>query len=185
MAGKIFIITGPSGVGKTTVAYELLKERPTLKKVITCTTRAMRPGETNGVDYHFITKEEMELLRHDGKLFEYARVYDREYGSRTADVEALQEQGFDVLFVIDVQGARTIKADHIETITIFIAAESTDAWLKRLESRPDNGGNTLEERKHMFENEMAFAVQCDHIVVNKEGALTKTIEEVAAIMDRS
>ncbi len=181
---RIYVITGPSAVGKTTVANRLLEARPTLRKVVTCTTRPMRPNETDGVDYHFLDAETMERLIADGKMFESARVYDRIYGSRMSDVEAILATGNDVLFVIDVQGTRTIKRDHPEAVTIFIDAASTDELVARMEARDKGTTANRTERIAAIDAERAYGAECDHRVVNPQGALAETVRTVGEIMDR-
>ncbi len=179
---NIYILTGPSGVGKTTIARELLKRVPTLKKVVTCTTRPIRPQETDGIDYHFLSNDEMKHLIDSGEAFEWANVYGRFYASRTTDVHQILETGNDVLFVIDVQGATTIRQNHPEAVTIFIDAESNEDLLVRLESR--DHGNTVNrtERLAAIEQERAFGAKCDHRVVNPTGKLTETIDTIDKII---
>ncbi len=183
MRGKIFIITGPSGVGKTSIATELLKRRPRLKKLVTYTTRPIRPGETNGVSYHFVDEATLTSMQNAGELFESARVYDTLYGSKKSDVEALLHAGNDVLFVIDVQGAKTIQQDHPETVVIFIDAESDEALMKRLEARDQGKTVNLEERLQAIQNERVYGASCQHRVVNQEGKLTETVDAILNLMD--
>ncbi|MBI4437493.1 AAA family ATPase [Candidatus Uhrbacteria bacterium] len=183
MRGTIFIITGPSGVGKTTVALELLKRRPSLKKVVTYTTRPPRPEETPDVSYHFVSEAALTDLLNAGELFEWARVYETLYGSKRSDVEGLLSQGNDVLFVIDVQGAKTIQAEHPETVVIFIDAESDEALMRRLAARDQGKTVNLEERVQAIQDERTYGATCRYRIVNREGNLEQTVEEALGVMD--
>lgn len=183
MIGTLYIITGPSGVGKTSVAMELLKRRPTLKKVVTCTTRKIREGETDGVSYHFLDRENFQRLIDQGAMFEWDEHYDNLYGSRRSDVEALMEAGNDVLFVVDVAGAKTIKEANPHAILLFIEAESVDQLMERIARRDKGTTAGLDERKAAIEREMAFARYADHRIVNREGELEKTIDQIQTLMD--
>ena len=183
MKGNLFIITGPSGVGKTSVAMELLRRRLTLKKVVTCTTRPIRDGEVAGVSYHFLTREAMQALIDSGAMFEWDEHYGNLYGSRRADVEALMEAGNDVLFVVDVAGAKTIKEKNPEVTLIFLQAESVEELLERI-ARRDKGQTTgLEQRTQAIQREMRYAQFADHQVINREGRLEETIARIMTLMD--
>ncbi|PJE76922.1 guanylate kinase [Candidatus Uhrbacteria bacterium CG10_big_fil_rev_8_21_14_0_10_48_16] len=182
MNKTLYIITGPSGVGKSTVAQELLKRRPTLKKVVTCTTRKMREGETDGVSYHFLDRKTFQSLIAEKALFEWDEHYDNFYGIRNADVTQLMEEGSDVLFVVDIAGAKTIKESHPEAVLFFIEPETTDQLLQRIEKRDQGTTTGLEERKASIHREMAFAELADHRVMNKEGKLDETVENIHKIM---
>lgn len=183
MKGNIFVITGPSGVGKTTIATELLKRRPRLKKLVTYTTRVPRPRETDGVSYHFVDETTFTSLLNAGELFESARVYDTLYGSKKFDVEAILQTGNDVLFVIDVQGAKTIQQEHPETVVIFIDAESDAALMKRLEARDQGKTVNLEKRLQAIQQERTYGASCKYRVVNQEGNLEETVNTVLNLMD--
>jgi guanylate kinase len=185
MRGNLYIITGPSGVGKTTVAMELLKRRPTLKKVVTCTTRPIREGETDGASYHFLSREMFQRLVDDGVMFEWDEHYDNLYGSRRSDVEALMEAGNDVLFVVDVAGAQTIKKKNPDAVLFFIESESIDQLLDRIVRRDKGRTVGLDKRKSRIEREMEFAQNADHRIVNREGKLEETIEQIESLIPSS
>ena len=183
MRGNLFIITGPSGVGKTTVAMELLKRRDNLKKIVTCTTRPMRDNETNGVSYHFLDQDTFQVHIDAGEMFEWDKHYDHFYGSRKSDVETIIASGNDVLFVVDVQGAINIKKTNPDVIVFFLEAETPQELLDRIKKR--DGDNTVgfEERMKALEKEMAYGEQADYAIVNKDGKIDQTVAQVMELMD--
>jgi guanylate kinase len=183
MKGRLYILTGPSGVGKTTVAKELLAQRPSLKKVVTCTTRPPRDGEVDGVAYHFLDKQTIEDLIAREEMFEWDVHYGGYYGSRNLDVEELLSSGSDVLFVVDVAGAKTIKENNPEAVVIFLTAENEETLLNRIDKRDQGKTANLDERKRALEDELAFGQTVEHKILNKTGALDETIEAVGTLMD--
>ncbi|MFH1142853.1 MAG: guanylate kinase [Candidatus Uhrbacteria bacterium] len=182
MPGKLFVLTGPSGVGKTTIAERLLTEMPDLTKLVTHASRDPRPNEQDGVDYHFVDKNTFRRMVDEGAFFEWAEVYDEFKGISTAELENLLASGKHVLMVIDVQGARTIKEKRPDATTIFLTADSVENLMTRLKGRGTNNDADLEKRRAQLETEIAFAEQCDHVVVNTEGQIDQTVEQVRKII---
>jgi len=183
MSGKLFVLTGPSGVGKTTIAKQLLAELPNLTRLITFTTRESRPGEQNDVDYHFIDEATFRGMIDQGAFFEHANVYGKLYGNATAELEELLASGKNVLMVVDVQGAKTVAEKRSEATTIFLAADSVENLLARLEGRGTSDDADLEKRRAQLETETAFGEQCNHTVINTEGQIDQTVEAVRTIIE--
>ena len=183
MKGTLYILTGPSGVGKTTVAKELLAQRDNLVKVVTCTTRTIRDEEIDSRDYNFISEEEFKKHIEDNEMYEWAHVYGNYYGSRKADVDELITSGKDVLMVVDVQGARELKKQIPEAQTIFLEAESPEVLIERLERRDQGKTVNIEERREAFNEEMAYCTECQHRVINKENKLETTVKEIIDMME--
>jgi len=166
--GKLFIISAPSGAGKTTLCTRLLECCPDIVYSISYTTRRPRPGETDGKDYHFITKETfLEKQAHD-YWAEWARVHDHYYGTSAEFLSASMARGQDVLMDIDVQGAVQIKARFPEAITIFIMPPSMDALKQRLAGRGTDDPAVIEKRLQNAIREMAQKDFYQHVIVNDE-----------------
>ncbi len=182
MKGKLIVLTGPSGVGKTTVANQLLEDLPNLTKLVTYTTRQPREGEEDGVHYNFVSEENFKAKIEAGEMFEWATVYDKYYGNAKSDLESLLESGKDVLMVIDVQGAKTIEEIQPEAISIFLNAESREAMIARLEKRGQNKKQDLERRIKELDHELSYREVCDHEVINADGKVEETVEEVKKLV---
>jgi guanylate kinase len=169
--GLLLVISGPAGSGKTTLCDELLAAAPRARRVVTCTSRPPRPGETGGVDYHFLAPAQFEAALAAGQFFEHARVHDRLYGSRHADVQALLDQSHDILFNIDVQGAASIRttcaADKNlahRLVTIFLYPPPLDQLRQRLLNRQQDAAAEIERRLQNATAEIARWNEFDYVL---------------------
>ncbi len=174
-----FVLSAPSGAGKTTVADLLTKEVEGIKRVITVTTRAKRKGEVEGVDYIFFTLEEFERGIREGMFLEYAKVYGNYYGTPKDQVLKNEEEGYDSLLVIDVQGAMTIKKNFPDSVLVFLLPPSIEELKRRLLTR-GYGQENLQERIRTAEWEISCARRFDYIVVND--FLDETVENLKNII---
>lgn len=166
--GHLFILSGPAGAGKGTLRKILFKRLPDLVFSVSCTTRNSRPGEKDGVDYHFIGKDAFEKLVGEGAFLEWAEVHGNCYGTRRSDVVTCLDAGGDMVLEIDVQGCRQVKERMPEAVRIFITAGSLDELESRLE---DRGTETPEQVALRLRNaavELRSAREYDHIIVNDD-----------------
>ena len=176
---KVFIISGHSGSGKTTIAYALLKKMSNLKKVVTCTTRSPRVGEVNGKDYHFLSKSEFEENVKNNLMAENEQYSGNYYGSRKEDVNKLLSSGNNVLFIVETKGALNLKKVFTNAILIFIKAPS----VKELEQRLILRGDKIEDVKKRINevnDELDREKEFDYIIIND--ILENAISEVEKII---
>ncbi len=176
----LFVLSAPSGAGKTTVAERLLKVCPKIKRVITATTRQRREGETHGVDYIFMEPSQFKLRIEEGYFLEYAEVYGNYYGTPKDQVLKNEEEGMDSLLVIDIQGAKKIKESYKDCVLIFLMPPSLEELKRRLLSR-GYGTENLEKRLKKAQEEIACSKYFDYIVVNE--FIDKTVEALCNIIN--
>ena len=166
--GKVFVITGPSGVGKGTLIERLLERIPELELSVSATTREPRPGELDGRDYHFLTPEEFERRVEAGDFLEHATYSGNRYGTLREEVERRLAEGRSVVLEIEVQGARQVRDAMPEAVQIFIAPPDPQMLRERLEGRGTDSPEAIEERLRTAETELAARDEFPHVVVNDE-----------------
>lgn len=162
---KLFILSAPSGTGKSTVASRLLKELDGIRKVVTATTREPRPGEKHGVDYIFMSREEFEEGIEKGMFLEYANVYGNYYGTPKDQVERNLREGYDSLLVIDVQGAFKVKKIYPEAVSIFLLPPSLEELKRRMIGRGYRDRN-MRERLETAKGEIPCVKRFDYVIIN-------------------
>lgn len=178
--GFLFIVSGPSGVGKGTIRQELLGRYGDLDYSVSATTRKPRPGEVHGKDYFFVSQEEFqELLRNDA-LLEWAKVYDHFYGTPEQYVENLLAAGKDCILEIDVQGALQVKRKKPESILIFIAPPSKEELVRRITCRGTESRDEIEKRMKKVEGETQHLCEYNYRVVNED--LETAVESIRSII---
>jgi guanylate kinase len=162
----VFVITGPSGVGKGTLIRGLMQRHPELELSVSATTRAPRPGERDGVDYHFLTREEFDRRVADGEFVEHADYAGRSYGTLRSELDQRLREGKPVVLEIEVQGARQVRAAMPEAVQVFIAPPSLDALRTRLVGRGTDDAGEVERRLRVAEAELDAQPEFGHVVVN-------------------
>jgi guanylate kinase len=178
--GIIFIISAPSGAGKTTLVKKLLKLFPDITLSVSCTTRARRPGEAAGRDYHFVTEKKFAALRSRRGFAEWARVHGFFYGTPRAALERTIARGRDVLLDIDVQGARKIKRQYRNAVSIFVLPPSRRELEQRLARRGTDRRETIRRRLENARREIREIMRYDYVVENRE--LRRAVESAKAIV---
>ncbi len=166
--GLLFIVSAPSGTGKTTLVEQLVERIPHLRMSRSYTSRAARKGEIDGVDYNFVTRERFEAMIAAGQFLEWAPVFDNLYGTCAADTEAMLASGDDVVLVIDVQGARKVRARGIENSAVFVMPPSKEVLEKRLRLRSTDSEEQIQRRLQVAREEVASFAEYDFVVVNDD-----------------
>lgn len=180
--GICFILSSPSGAGKTSLSRRLISEDDNLNLSISVTTRAPRAGEVNGVHYYFVSQEKFQSLIKESQFIEYAKVFDNYYGTLEVNVKEALNKGIDVLFDIDWQGARTLKSKlGDDTVSIFILPPSMSELRNRLVMRGQDNMEVIENRMLRAAGEISHASEYDYCLVNKD--FEKTLARLRAILE--
>ena len=181
--GHLFIISAPSGAGKSTILMAILKKDPALRYSISCTTRSPRGNERDGVDYYFISDAAFREKIDSGKLAEWAEVHGHLYGTSARFLEESLHQGYDILFDIDVEGARKLYAKYPEATLVFIAPPSMEELRRRLAERDTDSAEAIEQRLKNAKAEMAEAKWYHHLIVNDD--LAQAVSKLKAIIKKA
>ncbi len=180
-AGKLIVLSAPSGAGKTSIAKVLLQRFPLMAFSVSATTRPMRPGEVHGRDYFFLTKEDFRRRIDLGDLVEWEEIYTNFYGTLKSEVDRALANGQVMLFDVDVKGALSIKAKYpSDAVLIFVAPPSVDELRARLVNRKTEDAATVERRMARVPMELEAAGRFDHRVVNDD--LQRACDEATEIV---
>ena len=178
--GLLFVVSAPSGAGKTTICNKAINFFPYLKTSVSYTTRKPREGEKEGVDYYFTTEEDFEDMKKGGEFLEYATVHGNMYGTSAKEVNNMFDQGLDVLFDIDVQGAQQIKEREQDAVFIFLLPPSLQACEERLKKRGDDTDEEILLRLERARKEVENAHLYDYLIIND--TIDKAFEKFKSII---
>jgi guanylate kinase len=178
-SGTLYIVSAPSGAGKTSLIKALLEAQPQIRVSVSHTTRSMRPGEVDGVNYHFVQREQfIEMLEQD-EFLEHAEVFSNLYGTSQQRIEATLKQGFDLILEIDWQGAQQVRRLMPLAKSIFILPPTPEALRQRLTNRGQDSEAIIDERMREAVSEMSHYVEYDYLVINDD--FTSALDDLKAV----
>jgi len=179
-SGSLFMVAAPSGAGKSTLVNALLAKEPDIKLSISFTTRAPRPGEENGREYHFITTDDFIARKKNNEFLESAEVHGNYYGTSRILMNQFMQAGTDMLLEIDWQGAQQVKSQYPQSVGIFILPPSIDALELRLKKRGQDSAQTINRRLLAAGGEIAHAPEFEYVIINQEFEVA--LSELVAIV---
>ncbi|WP_445620309.1 guanylate kinase [Kushneria sp. Sum13] len=168
--GTLYIVSAPSGAGKTSLVRELIAATDHIGVSVSHTTRQKRAGETDGINYHFVDEPAFEAMIQRNEFFEHAWVFDRHYGTSRLEVEKRLSHGEDVILEIDWQGARQVRAQMPQAVSIFILPPSREALRERLSNRGQDDAATIDRRMRDAVSEMSHFNEYDYLIINDDFA---------------
>lgn len=180
MQGNLFIVSAPSGAGKTSLVRALLEGDRGVRLSVSYTTRPPRPGEVDGIDYYFVGEAEFVEMLARNDFLEHALVYGNRYGTSRARIEALRGEGIDLIFEIDWQGAQTMRAQFPDATSVFILPPSIDALLNRLRSRGQDSEEVIARRLAAAKADMAHVADFQYVIINNDFA--SALNELQALV---
>ena len=177
--GTLYIVSAPSGAGKTSLVKALIDVEPQIRVSVSHTTRAMRPGEVNGVNYHFVEREEFVKMIEHGDFLERAEVFGNLYGTSQSHLQQTLDEGHDLILEIDWQGAEQVRKLMPQARSIFILPPSQEALRQRLDNRGQDSDEIIDARMREAVSEMSHYVDYDYLIINDDFALA--LEHLKAI----
>ena len=163
----MLILSSPSGAGKTTISKKIQQKHKNFKISVSHTTRKARPNEVNGVDYHFVSKNEFKKMIESGDFYEYAKIFDNYYGTSKKNIKELMKNNFDILFDIDWQGTQQLsKFKELKLLKIFILPPSKEELEKRLKSRNQDNTSTIQKRLKSYDLDKLHWNEYDYVITN-------------------
>ena len=180
LKGTLFVISAPSGAGKTSLVQALVESTSALVVSVSHTTRPQRPGEENGVNYHFVTADRFTDMVNDGAFLEHAEVFGNLYGTSCNDVQQRLDQGQDVILEIDWQGAMQVRRQLPNSVSVFILPPSQAVLRERLQGRGQDSSDVIERRMAEAVDQLSHHVEFDYLVVNDE--FTTAVADLQAIV---
>ncbi len=179
-SATLYVFSAPSGAGKTSLVKALLAEMEGIEVSVSHTTRSIRPGEQDGVDYHFISKDEFECMVEAGAFLEHAQVFDNFYGTARSSIETRLAAGADVILEIDWQGARQVRTWKAEAVSVFILPPSRTALEDRLRGRAQDSEDIIARRMRDAVSEMSHYTEFDYLVINDQ--FRQALQDLQAIV---
>lgn len=180
MSGKLIVISGPSGVGKSTVLKRVMEQCPNLRFSVSATTRPIRPNETDGVNYFFVSREQFQEMIEKQELLEYTEYVGNFYGTPEKQLNQMLEDDYDILLDIEVQGAMNVRSRRSDAVLIFMLAPSLSEIEHRLLNRGDTPEDVMKSRLERARWEYTMAPNYDYLVVNEE--VDRTVSEIVSIL---
>jgi guanylate kinase len=177
--GILFVVSAPSGAGKTTLVRKVIEQLPGVTLSVSCTTRAPRPEEQEGIDYFFISRDAFNVMEREGKFIEWARVHGDLYGTPRDNIAKLRH-GEDLVLEIDTQGAREIREELHDGVLIFIRPPSLEVLQERLQTRGGDSEEAMQDRLHNAQKELDQMAWYDYIVVNDD--IEEATRQLASII---
>ena len=178
--GTLYVFTGPSGAGKSEIVKTLLKKHPDVQLSVSCTTRAPRPGEVDGVSYHFVSEERFQQLIDENAFYEWAHVHQNRYGTLKSAVEKGLDEGHDLILEIDVQGCLQVLEQNPDATGVFVCPPSRENLEKRLRNRGTETEESIRVRLNNVASEVATAYRYDYVIIHQDWADVPNALEIAA-----
>lgn len=182
MGARLFVVSGPAGVGKGTIVERVRALRPNIGLTVSATTRNPREGETDGVHYHFLTEEAFQTAIDEGQFLEWAQVHDHRYGTLRSEVDRVLAAGNSVILEIDIQGGQSVKRVYPNVVRIFVEPPSWDTLVERLRGRGSETEESLALRLETAKRELSLADTYDVRIVNDD--LDVAVTEFVSIVER-